>query len=224
MSLPGQQASHLQSMESQPGHSVEHWLVVGRRSGGSQNPTAAKQSHAVLSFGQQLGHLAPGVYTGCVPSLQKLSSAKHSQVWSGVCETLRPGQQASHLQSMESQPGHSGLWFQPSMWDVHWLTVGNRSGGSQKPIAAKHAHAVFSFGQHCGHSAPSSHLGTSPSLQKPSLAKHAQVLSGVSETLCPGQHESPQLHGVVHGGFVVHDGQTCWHRDSVGSFFFPGKC
>eukprot|EP00035_Acanthoeca_spectabilis_P012555 m.225529 g.225529 ORF g.225529 m.225529 type:complete len:67 (-) comp15651_c0_seq37:107-307(-) len=56
-----------------------------------------KQSHAVFSAGQQLGHFAPGVYTGCSPDLQSPSSVKHSQVWSHVSFNPFPGQQASHL-------------------------------------------------------------------------------------------------------------------------------
>jgi hypothetical protein len=47
MPLPGQQAlSHLQSGVVQFGHSVWHRDSVGSTAGGSQNPIAAKQSHA----------------------------------------------------------------------------------------------------------------------------------------------------------------------------------
>jgi hypothetical protein len=55
-----------------------------------QNPTAAKQSHALFSGGQHDGHTSPGVYTGFSPfvALQNDSLAKHSQVWSGVCVML----------------------------------------------------------------------------------------------------------------------------------------
>ena len=55
----------------------------------------AKQSQALFSAGQQLGHFFPGVYTGWVPASQKPSSAKHSQVVSLVALRDDPGQQES---------------------------------------------------------------------------------------------------------------------------------
>ena len=67
----------------------------------------AKQSQALFSAGQQLGHFFPGVYTGWVPAAQTPSSAKHSQEWSLVALRALPGQQAPLGQSHGtlSQPG-----------------------------------------------------------------------------------------------------------------------
>ena len=99
---------------SPPPPAVDHlssssrtWLFVGSFAGGSQKPMEAKQSQALFSFGQQLGHFFPGVYTGWVPASQKPSSAKHSQEWSLVALRALPGQQAPLGQSHGtlSQPG-----------------------------------------------------------------------------------------------------------------------
>lgn len=46
-------------ISSQPGHNVAHEDVSGSFAGGWQNPIVAKQSHAWLSVGQQLGHFFP---------------------------------------------------------------------------------------------------------------------------------------------------------------------
>ena len=80
---------------------------MGSFTGGSQKPMEAKQSQALFSAGQQLGHFFPGVYTGWVPAAQKPSSAKHSQEWSLVALRALPGQQAPLGQSHGtlSQPG-----------------------------------------------------------------------------------------------------------------------
>merc|ERR1712100_230404 len=76
-------------------------------------------------------------------------------------------------------------------------------------------HALFSGGQHDGHSLPGVQTGFSPSLQKPSCAKQLHVLSGVSWSEDPGQHESVHLQvGSLHSG------QSFWQRDVVGSFFW----
>jgi hypothetical protein len=135
--------------------------------------------------------------------LQKPSLAKHSHVWSGVCVMLSPGQQASHLHFGESHFGQSVL---------QRLVVGRRYGGVQKPMEAKHMHALFSGGQHDGHSWPGVYFGSSPGGQKPSLAKHAHSLCGVCVMFCPGQHESHLQSGVVQPG------QRVEQRECVGSF------
>jgi len=83
-----------------------------------------------------------------------------------------------------------GFLSHPGQIVLQALFVGIRYGASQKPIAAKHAHTVFSAGQHVGHSLPGVKTGFSPALQNESWAKHLQVGSGVLEMFCPGQQES----------------------------------
>ena len=80
------------------------------------------------------------------------------------------------------------------------LVVGRRAGGSQNPMAAKQSQALFSGGQHDGHSSPSVHFGSFPGSQKPSFAKHAHVLSGVCVIFCPGQQASHLQSGDVQCG------------------------
>jgi len=93
------------------------------------------------------------------------------------------------------------------------LVSGSFFGGSQKPTEAKQSHALFSAGQHDGHFFPGVYTGFSPSLQKPSCAKHSHVLSGVSSRPLPGQQASSHLQGTV-----LQSGHNFWQRLCVGKW------
>lgn len=174
-----------------------------------QKPILAKQAQAVFSGGQQEGHFLPAVYTGFSPALQNPNVAKQSQVWSGERVMLTPGQHASPQSHFAG-----GFLSHLGQSCLHRLVFGRRYGGSQKPILAKHAQAVFSGGQHEGHFLPGEYTGFSPALQNPSVAKHSQDVSGVLVRFCPGQQLS-HLH--VAGGFALHSGQSDEQIVLVGS-------
>ena len=104
----------------------------------------AKQSQALFSFGQQLGHFFPGVYTGWVPASQKPGSAKHSQVWSFVAFSDLPGQHPSS--QSHGTVSHLGQILEHCKEDGRrWRGGGSYGGVRVKGVPSRNSLGIHSF-------------------------------------------------------------------------------